>query len=134
MFNSHTITIPSSKTCTTGTRSQSLWISVIEDDPTTGVLQEGAVGDDVSWVIAKGAETIWAEAQGVTEAVAKRTVVVGTMVLGVTRGALMAVGAFIFRTVNTKVPCKVTVKTMSLASCQGFCAQTGISRCNLSGI
>ena len=32
-----TITIPPSKTCTTGTRSQSLWVSIIEDDATAGV-------------------------------------------------------------------------------------------------
>ena len=32
-----TVTIPPSKTCTTGTRSQSLWVSIIEDDATAGV-------------------------------------------------------------------------------------------------
>ena len=38
MSNPHTITIPPLKTCTTGTRLQSLWVSIVEDDPTTGVL------------------------------------------------------------------------------------------------
>ena len=33
-----TVTIPPSKTCTTRTRLQSLWVSIVEDDPTTGVL------------------------------------------------------------------------------------------------
>ena len=120
MSNPHTITIPPSKTCTTGTRLQSLWVSVIEDDPATGVLREGTVSDDMSWVIAKGTEAVQTEARGVTEAVAKRTVVSGTMILGVTWGALMAVGTFILWTADTKVPCKVTVKTTSLVSHLGF--------------
>ena len=88
----------------------------------------------MSWVVAKGAETIWAEAWGVTKAVAKRTVVAGAMVLGVTRGVLMAVGAFIFRRVDMKVTCEVTVKTMSLISHSGFWAQVGILRCNSGGV
>ena len=134
MSNPHTITIPPLKTCTTGTRLQSLWVSVVEDDPTTGVLQEGTVSDNMSWVIAKGTEAVRTEAWGMTEVVAKRTVVSGATILEVTRGALTAVGTFIFQAVNTKVPCEVTVKTTSLISHLGFWAQTGILRCNLSGV
>ena len=51
-----------------------------------------------------------------------------------TQGVLTAVGTFILQVVNMKVPRKVIVKTTSLASCQGFWAQMGISRCNTSGI
>ena len=99
-----TITIPPLKTCTTGTRLQSLRISIVEDDPTTRVLGEGTVGDDMSWVVAKSTEAVWTEVQGVTEVVAKRTVVSSTTILGVAWGVLTAVGTLIFRTVDTKVP------------------------------
>ena len=54
--------------------------------------------------------------------------------MGVTWGALTAVGTFIFQAVDTKVPCKVTVKTMSLVSRLGFWTQVGISRCNSGGV
>ena len=134
MSNPRTVTILPSKTCTTGTRSQSLWVSVVEDDTTAGVLREGTVCDDMSWVVAEGAKSIWAEVRGMTKAVAKRTVVLRTTILGVTWGALMASGTFILWAVNMQVPHEVTVKTMSLISRQGFWAQTGISRCNSSGI
>ena len=88
----------------------------------------------MAWVIAKGAVAVWTVMGGVAEAVAKRTVVLGTTILGVTWGALMASGTFILWAVNMQVPHEVTVKTMSLISHQGFWAQTGISRCNSSGI
>ena len=98
-----TITIPPLKTCTTGTRLQSLQISIIEDDPATRVLGEGTVGDNMFQVIAKSTEAVQTEVQGVTEVVAKRIVVLSTMILGVAQGALTAVGTLIFQTVNTKV-------------------------------
>ena len=60
-----TVTIPPLKTCTSGTRLQSLWVSVVEDDTATGVLREGAVCDDMTGVIAKGTELIWTVAGGV---------------------------------------------------------------------
>ena len=90
--------------CTTGTRLQSLQISVVEDDPTTRVLGEGTVGDDMSRVIAKSTEVVWTEVRGVTEVVAKRTVVSSTTILGVARGVLMAVGTLIFWTSTQKCP------------------------------
>ena len=55
----HIITLPPSKTCTTSTRLESLWVSVVENDTTAGVLREGTVGDDMSWVIAKGIVSVW---------------------------------------------------------------------------
>ena len=57
--NPHTVTIPPSKTCTTGARSKPLWVSIIEDDTTTGVLRERTVSNDMSWVVAKGTEAVW---------------------------------------------------------------------------
>ena len=82
----------------------------------------------MSQVIAKGTEVAQTEVWGVTEAVAKRTVVLGATILGVTWGALTAVGTFIFRTVDTKVPCEVTVKTTSLVSRLGFCTDDEVRR------
>ena len=58
----------------------------------------------MSWVIAEGAKSVWTEVGGVAEAVAKRTVVSKTMVLGVARGALTAVGALVLWAVDTKLP------------------------------
>ena len=113
----HTITIPPLKTCTTGARSKSFWVPIIEDDATTGVLGERAICDDMSWVIAEGAEMIQAIVGSVAEAVAKRTVVSNTTILGVARGTLMTVGALILQAVNTKMPYSVTVKTTSLRRC-----------------
>ena len=130
----HTITLPPSKTCTTGARSESLRVSLVEDNPTAGVLREGAVCNNMSWVVAEGAKLVQTEVRGVTEAVAKRTVVLSTAILGVTWGVLTTVGAFVLRAINTKMPCEVTVKTTSLISHQGLWAQMGISRCNSSGI
>ena len=116
----HTVTIPPSKTCTTSTRLQSLRISVVKDDTAAGVLREGTVCDNVSWVIAKGAKSVWTDAGNVAEVAAKRTVVSSATILGVTRGMLTAVWALIFRTVDTKMPCDMALKTTSLISRCGF--------------
>ena len=129
-----TVTIPPLKTCTSSTRLQSLWVSVVEDDTTTGFLREGAVCDDMTGVIAKGTELIWTVAGGVAKAVAKRTVVLSATILEMARSTLTTVGALILRTVDAKMPCKVAVKTNSLSRHCGFWAQVGILRCNASGI
>ena len=47
----HIITLPPSKTCTTGARLESLQISVVDDDPAAGVLREGTICDNMSRVI-----------------------------------------------------------------------------------
>ena len=129
-----TVTIPPLKTCTTGARLEPLQIPLIEDDPAAGVLREGAVCDNMSQIIAQGTTSVWTVVGNVAEVVAKRTIVVSAMVLGVTRGMLVAVGILILWTVKTKMPCEVAVKTMSLISHLGFWAQMGISRCNVSGV
>ena len=51
----HTVTIPPLKTCISSTKLQSLGVPIIEDDPATGVLREGAICNDMTGVIAKGA-------------------------------------------------------------------------------
>ena len=129
-----TITIPPSKTCTTGTKLQSLRISVIENDTAARVFREGAVHDDMSQVVAKGTETVWTIVGGVAEVAAKRTVVSSATVLRMAQGSLATVGAFIFQAIDTKMPCDMAVKTMSLTSRCGFWAQMVVSRCNSSGV
>ena len=54
----HTITIPPSKTCTTGTASEPLWIPVVEDDTRTWVLHERTVDEKVIGGITEGAASI----------------------------------------------------------------------------
>ena len=100
----HTITIPPSKTCTSRTTSKSLRIPLVEDDPLTGVLAKQTVSEVVSWIVTEGTPSIWAVTAEMAEMPAKRTVVVGTTILGVARGVLMTVGTLIFWAVDTKVP------------------------------
>ena len=130
----HTITIPRLKTCTTRTRLPSLWISIVKDDTAAGVLREWTVCNNMSWVVAKGAKPVQTDTRDVAEVVAKRTVASSTTILGMTRGALSAIGTLILWTVDTKMPHNMTLKTASLMSHCGFWAQMGISRCNSSGV
>ena len=130
----HTVTISPLKTCTTSTRSDSLRVSIVEDDTTTGVLGEGTICNGMSWVIAEGTKVVWTVVRGVAEVVAKRTIVSRTTVLRVTGGTLVTGGTFILRTVDMKMPRNVAVKTTSLVSHCGFWAQMGVLRCNSSGI
>ena len=111
------ITLPPSKTCTTGARLESLWISLVEDDPAAGVLREGTICDNVPQVIAQGTKLVWTVAGGVAEVATKRTIVSNTMVLRVARGALVAVRTLVFWAVDMKMPHNVAVKTTSLRRC-----------------
>ena len=129
-----TVTIPPLKTCTTSARSESLWVSLIEDDTAAGVLREWTVCNNMSWVVAKGTKLVQTDMRDVAKAVAKRTVALSAMILGMTRGALSAIGTLILWTVDTKMPCNVALKTVSLMSHCGFWAQMGILRCNSSGV
>ena len=132
--NPCTVTIPPSKTCTSGTKLQSLWISIVEDDTITGVFREGTICDDMTWVVVEGTEVVWTVAGGVAKLAAKRTVVSSATILGVARGTLVTIGTLILWAVNMKMPCKVTVKTNSLSRHCGFWAQMGVLRCNMSGV
>ena len=98
------ITLPPLKIYTTSTRLDSLWVSIVEDDTTAGVLREGTICDDMSWVITEGAESIWTVVGGMSKMAAKRTVVAHATVLRVTRGMLVAVRTLVFQAVNTKMP------------------------------
>ena len=132
--NPRTVTIPPLKTCTTGARSDSLQVPIIEDDTITGVFREGTICDDMTWVIAEGTEVVWTVAGGVAKLAAKRTVVSSATILGVARGTLVTIGTLILWAVNMKMPCEVTVKTNSLSRHCGFWAQMGVLRCNMSGV
>ena len=112
----HIVTLPPSKTCTTGTRLDSLRVSIVEDNTAAGVLREGTIHNDVSWVITKGAELVWIIVGEVAKVVTKRTVVAHTTVLGVAWGTLATVGTLVVWTVNMKMPNGVAVKTNSLWS------------------
>ena len=129
-----TVIIPPSKICTSRTKSQPLWISLVKDNPLAGVLQERAVADDVSQIITEGASSVQTDVGEVTEVLAKRTVVARATVLGVAWSALTAVRTFVFWTVNTKMPLVVTLKTNSCCSHDRLWAQPGIMRCNSSGV
>ena len=122
------------KDLTTGASSDPLRVSTIEDDPTTEVLPERTVHDDMSGVITEGASSIWTVVGHVTEVAAKRTKVSKTMVLGVSWGTLSAVGTFVIWAINMKMPEGVAVIIDSLMSCLHGWAQMGILRDNTSGV
>ena len=90
-----TITIPPSKTCTTGASSDPFGVAIIEDDSVARVLREGTVGNDMAQIITKGAASVWTIVGEMTEAAAKRTVVAHAMVLRMARGMLVTIRAFI---------------------------------------
>ena len=133
-FGLRTITIPPSQTCTSGTRLQSLRVPLVEDNSLAGILRERTVANDMSWVIAESAPSIWTDAREMAEASAKRTVVASATILGVARGMLSAVRALVLRTVNTKMPTVVALKTNSRCKRNGLLAQAGIERRNSSGV
>ena len=112
----HIITIPLSRSCTTGTISEPFWVSIIEDNTAARVLGEGTVSDNMSRIITKGTVPVWIVAGKVAKVATKRTVVLNTMVLGMSQSALSAVGALIVRTVDTNMPSGVAMKTYSLRS------------------
>ena len=71
----------------------------------------------MSRVITEGALLVWTRVGGVTEVLAKRTVVTKALILRVAWGELSAIGTFVVRAVDMKIPCGVAVKTYSLWSC-----------------
>ena len=133
-LGSRIVTIPPLKICTSRTKSQPLWISLVKNNPLAGVFGERAVMNDVSGIVTEGTSSVWTDVGEVTEVSAKRTVVARATVLGVAWGALTAVRTFVFWTVDTKMPLVVTLKTNSCRSCSGLRAQSGITRCNSSGV
>ena len=125
-----TVTIPPSKTCTTGTTSKPLWVSLIEDDTRAWVLHKRTVGEKVIRGVAEGASTIWTIAGQVGEMLTVGAIVPDTAVLWVTGSSLATAGAFILGTVDTEMACGMALKTTSRCIRDGFWAQAGIARCN----
>ena len=130
----HTVTIPPSKACTTGTASEPLRIPVVEDDTRTWVLRERTVDEKVIGSITEGAASIRAVAGQVGETLAVSAIISDTAVLWVTGSPLATAGTFVFGAVDTEMACSVALKTTSCCSCDGFWAQVGIMRCNTCGI
>ena len=125
-----TVTIPPSKTCTSGTISKPLWVSLVEDNTVAGVLRKRTVDKKVIGSVAEGAATVRAVAGQVGETSAVSAIISDTAVLWMAGSPLATTGAFVLRTVNTEMACGMTLKTTSLRSRNGFWAQAGIARCN----
>ena len=125
-----TVTIPPSKTWTTGTTSKPLRVSLIEDDPRTRVLRKRTVDEKVIGSVTEGATSIRTVVGQVSEASAVGAIIPDTAVLWVTRSSLATAGAFIFWAVDAEMTCGVALKTTSLCSRNGFWAQAGIARRN----
>ena len=125
-----TVTIPPSKTCTTGTTSKSLGIPVVEDDTWAWVLCKRTVDEKVIGGVTEGTASIRTVADQVGEMPTEGAVISDAAVLWVTGSSLTTAGAFILRTVNTEMAHGVALKTTSRRICDGFWAQAGIVRCN----
>ena len=126
----HTVTIPPSKTCTTGTTSKPLWVSLVENDARAWVLCKRTVDKKVIGGVTEGAVTIRAVVGQVGEMSTIGAIVPDTAVLWVTGSSLVAAGTFILGTVDTEMACGMALKTTSCCIHSGFWAQAGMVRCN----
>ena len=125
-----TVTIPPSKTCTTGTTSEPLRVPLIEDDSWAWVLRERTVDKKVIGSVTEGASSIGTVTGQVGETSTKGAIVSDTAVLWMAGSPLTAAGTFVFGAVDTEMASGVAVKTTSLCSRDGFWAQAGIARRN----
>ena len=128
------ITIPPLKTCTTGTTSKSLRISIVEDDTQARVLRKRTVDEKVIGGITEGTTSIRTVAGQVGETPTEGAIISDTAVLWVTGSSLTTAGAFILGAVDTEMACGMALKTMSHCSRDGFWAQVGIVRRNTCGV
>ena len=129
-----TVTIPPLKTCTTGTTSKPLRVSVIEDDTWARILCKRTVDKKVIGGVTEGATAIGTVVGQVGKTSAVCAIVSDTAVLWVTGSPLTTAGTFILGAVDTEMARGVALKTTSRCSCNGFWAQAGIMRCNAHGI
>ena len=125
-----TITIPPSKTCTTGTTLKSLGIPVIEDDTGAGVLRKRTVDEKMIRSITEGTLSIGTVPGQVSEMLAEHAIILDAAVLWVAGSLLTATGALVLRAVDMEMACGMTLKTTSCRVHNGFWAQVGIVRCN----
>ena len=108
-----TVTIPPSKTCTTGTTSKPLWISLIEDDTWAWVLHKRTVNEKVIGGVTEGAATVGTVAGQMGKASTVGAVILDTAVLRMTGGPLTTAGTFILRAVDAEMAHGMVLKTMS---------------------
>ena len=125
-----TVTIPPSKTCTTGTTSKPLRVFLVEDNTVAGVLRKRTVDKKVIGGVAEGAAAVRAVAGQVGETSAVGAIISDTAILWMAGSSLAATRTFVFRTIDTEMACGVALKTTSLCSRNGFWAQAGIARRN----
>ena len=118
------------KTCTTGTTSESLGVSTVENDAWAQVLCKRTVDEKVIGSVTEGATSIGAVAGQMGETPAEGTIILDAAVLWVARGPLATTGAFILGTVDMEMACGMTLKTTSRCIRDGLWAQAGIMRCN----
>ena len=130
----HTVTIPPSKTCTTGTISEPLRIPVVEDDTRTQVLCKRTVDEKVIGGVTEGTVSIGTVAGQVGETLTVGAIISDTAVLWMTGSPLTTAGTFVFRAVDMEMARGMALKTTSRCSRNGFWAQAGIVRCNTCGI
>ena len=124
------VTIPPSKTCTTGTTLKSVGVSIVEDDPRAWVLHKRTVDEKVIGSVTEGATSIGAIPGQMGETATEGTIISGAVVLWMAWSPLVTAGAFVLGTVDTEMACGMTLKTMSCCIHKGFWAQAGIVRCN----
>ena len=96
-----TITIPPSKTCTTGTTSKSLGISIVEDNTQAWVLCKRTVDKKMIGSVTEGALSIRTVTGQVGEMSAVGAIVSDTAVLWMTGSPLVTAGALVLRAVDT---------------------------------
>ena len=125
-----TVTIPPSKTCTTGTTSKPLWVTLVEDDTLARVLRKRTVDEKVIRGVTEGAATIGTVAGQVGKTSTVGAVISDAAVLWMTGGSLATTGTFILWAVDTEMACGMALKTTSRCIRNGFRAQTGIARRN----
>ena len=129
-----TITIPPLKTCTTGTASKPLGISVIEDDTQALVLCKRTVDEKVIGGVTEGTTSVGTVAGQVGKTSTIGAVISDTAVLWVAGSPLTTTGTFILGAVDMEMAYGMALKTTSRLSRDGFWTQTGIMRCNLQRI
>ena len=125
-----TVTIPPLKTCTTGTTSKPLRVSLIEDDTRAQVLRKRTVDEKVIGGVTEGATTIRTVVGQVGKTSTVGAIVSDTTVLWMTGSSLTTAGAFILGTVDMEMARGMALKTTSRCIRDGFWAQAGIMRCN----
>ena len=123
--------IPPSKTCTTGTTSKPLWVSLVEDNTRAGVFCKRTVDKKVIGGVTEGATSIRTVAGQVGETLTIGAVIPDAVVLWVTGSSLATAGTFVLRTVNTEMACGMALKTTSRCIRNGFRAQTEIGRAHV---